>query len=335
LSVIAITGGGSAGHIMPALALVPKLKPYFDNIIYIGNTSPENKLVPPSGIPFYSVSSVKLNRNKFFSNLKIPKILLRGIAESKDILKSECVTIVFSKGGYVSLPVCIASILLKIPLIVHESDYSLGLANRLTAPFAKLVLTSFAETRGGIYLGNPVRDEILTANPLNIRNMYSLDNKPIVLIIGGSSGSTAINNAVYPILKQLTSKFNVFHITGKTSHLIEMRGYFKFEYVNNICDLYAASDIVITRGGANALSECAALGKKTLCIPLPAGPSRGDQLENARCYQKLGIIRILEQKDLTPYRLLKEIELTNSLSPPKAIVSNAASNIVKEILSII
>ncbi|MDR0696233.1 MAG: UDP-N-acetylglucosamine--N-acetylmuramyl-(pentapeptide) pyrophosphoryl-undecaprenol N-acetylglucosamine transferase [Christensenellaceae bacterium] len=335
MNVIAITGGGTAGHVIPNLALIPELKPCFDKIIYLGWKSPENRLISLANIPFFSVRAAKYERQKFFTNLKIPGSLVIGITKALIILKRENVTIVFSKGGYVSLPVCIAAGLLRIPIVIHESDFSLGLASKVMAPFAKLIITSFPETKGDIYIGNPVRQEILNGKAEVIKSKYNFDNKPIVLIIGGSSGSRDINNAVYPIVKQLTIKYNIIHITGNDYTKIIQNGYVGISYSDNISDIYAASDIIVTRGGANCLSECAALGKRTLCIPLPRGRSRGDQIENAMSYKKRGCVRVLEQKDLTPSKLLMEIDATYYSNQPHATDSNVAPTIVKEILNIL
>ncbi|MDR3185399.1 MAG: UDP-N-acetylglucosamine--N-acetylmuramyl-(pentapeptide) pyrophosphoryl-undecaprenol N-acetylglucosamine transferase [Christensenellaceae bacterium] len=332
---IALTGGGTAGHVIPNLAIVPELLKYFDKIIYIGSVDGiEKQLVSDYGVSFFSVNCIKFNRSNIISNIKIPYVLCRGIAQAKKILLKELISVVFSKGGYVSLPTCLAANSLKIPVIVHESDFSLGLANRITSLFAKQVLTSFSETKGGVYTGNPIRSEIFNGNAALIKTKYGFDNRPVVLIFGGSSGSLAINSAVYPIVMSLTKNYNIIHITGKQQVNITTHGYVQLSYAKNICDYYAAADAIVIRGGANSLCEAIALRKKILCIPLPKGrSSRGDQSENVNRYSET-FLRVLEQSKLTPTTLLSEIDLLFSMpdTNEKMQKTNTNAIIVGEII---
>ncbi len=336
---IVLTGGGTAGHIIPNLALVPELKKYFDDIHYIGGDGMERQLVKTAGLPFHSTEVIKLDRTHLLKNAKIPFVMIKAIRNATSILDTLKPDLVFSKGGYAALPTCYAARRLHIPVIVHESDMTLGLANRLTAKFAKLVLTSFSETPCGEYIGNPVRNEIFSGRKVRAIENYKLPlSKPIALFVGGSSGSSAINDAVYQALPLLTKTFFVVHIAGKNRNAqIKSDNYLQLEYAFDIFDLFAAADIVVTRGGANALAELAAIGKNTLVIPLPKGASRGDQVDNALSYQKRGLVTVLEQKDLSPQSLAENVKML--FDTPRAAVKSLSadvnSKIVKRMLDVI
>lgn len=329
---IVLTGGGTGGHIIPNLALVPELKKYFDDIHYIGGDGMERQLVKAAGLPFHRTEVIKLDRTHILKNVKIPFVMISAIRSAISILDTLKPDLVFSKGGYAALPTCYAARRLNIPVVVHESDMTLGLANKLTAKFAKLVLTSFAETQGGEYIGNPVRNEIFSGKKARAIQNYKLPvTKPITLIVGGSSGSSAINDAVYQALPLLTKTFFIVHIAGKSRDTnIKAENYLQLEYSYDIFDLFAAADIVVTRGGANSLAELAAIGKKTLVIPLPKGASRGDQVDNAVSYQKRGLVTVLEQQDLSPKSLAENIK--NLFDTPRAGIKSFSADVNAKIV---
>ncbi|MCL2631315.1 MAG: UDP-N-acetylglucosamine--N-acetylmuramyl-(pentapeptide) pyrophosphoryl-undecaprenol N-acetylglucosamine transferase [Firmicutes bacterium] len=334
MATIVLTGGGTGGHIMPNLALVPELKKHFDRIIYIGGSGMEKRLVPEHGLDFYETAVVKFDRKNLLKNIKIPFIMRNAVAKATEILKNESVCAVFSKGGYASLPACYSAKALKIPVIVHESDMSLGLANKITAKFAVKTLGSFPETKGAEFVGHPIRAEIFNGNAGVARRNYRIDKngKPNILIFGGSLGAQSINEVVYEAIPQLTKNYNVIHIAGKTLKPVGMRGYTQIEYAEDINNLYALADLLVIRGGAGSLAEASALGKKTLCIPLPkSSGSRGDQLQNAKSYEKRGFCNILLQENLTKDSLISEIEKLTKLPPQTGTKSGAVPLIVEEI----
>lgn len=329
---IVLTGGGTAGHVIPALSLVDELKKYFDRVVYIGRyEGVERTLAEKKGLEYYGTQTVKLDRNKPFSNIKIPSTLLKGKKECIKILKEIKPSVVFAKGGYVSLPTVLAAKSLSIPIVLHESDYTLGVANRVCLRYAKKLLTSFEEThKRGIVTGNPIRKEIFEGN-----NRISFESdKKVILFVGGSSGARAIDQCVKESLPKL-GDYYVIHIKGRDIECKESEEYLPLDYVENIWDYYKVADIVITRGGANALSELVALGKRIVVIPLPKGGSRGDQIKNAEYYRRKGRLTILEQDRLTPDTLIESIKVgLNGMEYPPSNQTNI-ERVVKEIIEVI
>ena len=290
---IIFTGGGTGGHIMPNLAIIDELKSKYE-IKYIGSKGGMEKDIVKDIVPFFEITTCKLKRSLNLSNLLIPFKLLKGYCEAKRILKAEKPNLVFSKGGYVSVPVVWACKCLKIPVVSHESDYSVGLANKLTSKHAAAVCTSFEDTakslKNGVYTGSPIRKEILHGKKENVLNNLELDSKkPTLLVIGGSLGSKTINEIVAKSDNEICKKFNVVHIAGKNNTVkSSQKNYNVIAYAKNIEDYYNLADIVITRGGSNVLFELLALKKPMLIIPLEKG-SRGDQVLNAKIFEKNGI----------------------------------------------
>lgn len=297
MKTIVLTGGGTAGHVMPSLALVPELQKYFDNVFYVGEKGGiEEKLAIEHGIVFYGTKAVKFKRGVLLENLKIPKLLAEGTKEAERILKKLSPDVVFAKGGYVSLPTAFACRKLKIPLVIHESDMSLGLANKVCLPFAKTILTAYEGVcKKGICVGNPIRDEIFSGIQ---KEFYFSEKKPIILVMGGSKGSLKINQMIRDYIDNL-SEYNIVHIVGDSPVEIKANNYRSLKYASDIQNYYASADLVITRAGANALSELTALGKRVLAIPLPKGASRGDQVQNAYYYKDKGFLEVLEEEDLS------------------------------------
>lgn len=337
MRTIILTGGGSAGHIMPNIALLEQLKKHFGRIVYVGSKEGIEKEIATSyGLSFYATDCIKLYRKNIFANTKIPFVLIKGVHQAKHIFKQVQPNVVFSKGGYVALPTCFAAFCKKVPLIVHESDYSLGVANKVSAKIASLTLTSFAETKGGEYVGNPIKSSITKGDKAVIIQRYKLDTKPIILIMGGSIGAEAINNVVYQALATITRNYNIIHLTGKSGDSsIKCVRYYPEEFIYDIEHYYAAADLVISRGGANSLVEVAANGKRNIVIPLPKGNSRGDQEQNALSWQKRGQLEILTQQNLTCESLISGIEVTLSRpAPPKVDNSAVIEKIISKILQV-
>ena len=316
---IVLTGGGTAGHVTPNIAMLPRLKERGYTISYIGSYDGiEKKLIEDLRIPFYGISSGKLRRYFDPKNFKDPFKVLKGYMEAKKLLKKLDPDIVFSKGGFVTVPVVVAAKHQKIPAVIHESDMTPGLANKLCIPSATKVCCNFPETVGhlpagkAILTGTPIRQELLRGDRIQALEFTGLSpDKPVIMIIGGSLGAAAVNDAVRKILPELLKDFQVIHLCGKgklDESLIGTPGYVQYEYIQKeLADLFALSDIVISRAGANAICEIAALKKPNLLIPLSAKASRGDQILNARSFERLGYSMVLEEEQLTDTVLYRAV----------------------------
>lgn len=328
---IVLTGGGTAGHVMPNLAIADDLREHFDGVYYMGERGGiEETLALSHGLLFYGTDAVKLKRGELLSNIELPFKLLKAVDQAVAVLKDIKPSIVFAKGGYASLPASLGARRLGIKVIIHESDMSLGLANRLCKPFAHKVLTAFEGTcKGEIVVGNPVRRKIFTGKDPKI---YFSEHKPIILVMGGSKGSRAINECIKTAIDKL-SEYNIIHIVGASPVEIHRDNYYSIRYSDEIQDLYYIADAVITRGGANALSEITALGKRALVIPLPKGASRGDQCENTAYYVKMGMVDCLDESEMNTDSLIRSIKTV--LEKPQKVVNNLHTNskIVQEILN--
>jgi len=328
MRTIVLTGGGTAGHIMPNIALIEELKKYYDRIIYIGGDGMEKRIAEKNNLQYFRTDVVKFTRDDFIKNFKIPFVLIKGIREAKALLSTLRPSVIFSKGGYVALPTCFAAYFKKIPIVVHESDFTLGVANKLVSRFAKSTLTSFSETKGGEYVGNPIRACITQGNKDIVVKRHKLAARQTILVMGGSLGSEALNKVIYQAVATLTKTYNVIHLAGKSlNDKIAYKNYHQLEFAEDIENYFAAADLVVSRAGANSLSEIAALGLRNIVIPLPKGNSRGDQLENAESYSKRGLVEILRQENLTCASLLSAIEVTMEKPKPKS--TDYADTIVK------
>ena len=317
---IVLTGGGTAGHVTPNIALIARLKEEGYKISYIGSyTGIEKTLIEEQGIPYYGISSGKLLRYFDLKNFTDPFRVLKGFGEARTLLKKLQPDIVFSKGGFVSVPVVVAAGRLKIPTIIHESDMTPGLANKLCIPSAVKVCCNFPETKShlpegkAVFTGTPIRQELLSGDPQKGRDFTGFTpDKPVILIIGGSLGAQAVNTAVRNILPQLLPEFQVVHLCGKgkkDESLTGLTGYVQYEYIEKeLADLFAMADIVISRAGANAICELQALKKPNLLIPLSANASRGDQILNARSFEKQGFSMVLEEEEITDQVLLDAVK---------------------------
>lgn len=310
---IVFTGGGTLGHVMPNLYLIEELKDE-NEVFYIGSNGIEKDKVKENNIKYYEISATKLFRGKFARNLSIPFKLISSINQAKKVLKEINPDLVVSKGGYVSLPVCIAARKLRIPIISHESDYSFGLANKIILKVSNVMCVNFE------HLTN-VRDNIVYTGPI-ISNSFKLTNiksdinfklnpnKPTILFIGGSSGSKKINDAVIGTLPRLLKIYNIIHIVGK-GNITKAQGenYNQMEICCNMPYVYSISDLVVGRAGAGVIFESAFMQKPMLLIPLQNKNSRGDQVQNANYFKSKGGARVLTEAELNPITLYKHIEL--------------------------
>ena len=316
---IVLTGGGTAGHVTPNIALFPALKEAGYEISYIGSyAGMEKQLIEEQNIPYYGISSGKLRRYKDLRNLTDPFRVIKGYAQSVSLLRKIKPDVVFSKGGFVSVPVVLAAKRLRIPAIIHESDMTPGLANKIAIPAACKVCCNFPETVDylpkdkAVLTGSPIRQELLSGDKEQAARLcgFTMD-KPVILVVGGSSGSKFINDAVRGLLDDLLANYQIIHLCGKGNidKLYNNRsGYVQFEYISKeMRDLFAMSDIVISRAGANAICELLALKKPNLLIPLSANASRGDQILNANSFKKHGYSAVLMEEDITPETLLAAV----------------------------
>ncbi len=316
---IILTGGGTAGHVTPNIALIPELEKRGYEIHYIGSrTGIEKELIANFDIPYYGISSGKLRRYFDVKNFTDPFRILKGYAEADKLMKKIRPDVVFSKGGFVTVPVVKAAKRRHVPCVLHESDISPGLANRLCISSAAAVCANFPETlehlpEGRAFLtGSPIRAELFSGNRLTGLDFCGFTaGKPVILVIGGSLGSVRVNEAVREVLPQLLERYQIIHLCGKDKideTLQGMEGYVQYEYIQKeLCDLLDAADIVISRAGANAICELLALHKPNILIPLSMEASRGDQILNAASFEKQGYSYVIREEELTSERLLEAV----------------------------
>lgn len=319
---IVLTGGGTAGHVTPNLALLPSLRERGYEIHYIGSYNGiERKLIEGAGVDYDGISSGKLRRYFDLKNFSDPFRVLKGCLEAMHLIKRYRPDVIFSKGGFVSVPVVLAAKHYKIPAIIHESDMTPGLANKICIPSAAKVCCNFPETltylpkEKAVLTGSPIRRELLEGDRLTGLNYSGLSsNQPVILVIGGSLGSVIVNNAVRKLLPQLLETYQIIHICGKGNldeSLIGQNGYVQYEYVDApLRHLFAAADLIISRAGANSICEILALRKPNILIPLSAAASRGDQILNARSFEKQGFSCVLEEEQMTDKTLFQAIQDT-------------------------
>lgn len=346
---IILTGGGTAGHVTPNLALIPSLQELGYEIHYIGSYQGiEKKLIENAGIPYHGISSGKLRRYFDLKNFSDPFRVLKGYGEALKLLKEYKPDVVFSKGGFVAVPVVLAAKHYKIPTIIHESDMTPGLANKICIPSAQKVCCNFPETlkylpqEKAVLTGSPIRKELLEGDRLSgLQYAHLSANRPVILVIGGSLGSVTVNNAMRKILPRLLSQYQVVHICGKGNldeGLIGTAGYVQYEYVDApLKHLFAAADVIVSRAGANSICEILALRKPNVLIPLSAAASRGDQILNARSFEKQGFSTVLEEESLTEDSLYQAITATdqNRSQFISSMEQSPLSNAVDTIISLI
>ena len=317
---IVLTGGGTAGHVTPNIALLPSLKDAGYEVFYIGSYNGiEKTLIEDLNIPYYGISSGKLRRYRSLKNLSDPFRVLHGLFQAKKLMKQIKPDVVFSKGGFVSVPVVLAAGSRKIPVVIHESDMTPGLANKIAMRKASKICCNFPETvkylpaDKAVLTGSPIRHELMTGSKIAALELCNFTtDKPIILVVGGSTGAVHVNEAIRKILPELLKDFQVCHLCGKgktDETLNNIKGYKQFEYISKeMRDLFAVSDIVISRAGANAICELLALKKPNLLIPLSANASRGDQILNANSFKEHGYSSVLTEEEMTPETLLAAIK---------------------------
>lgn len=346
---IVLTGGGTAGHVTPNIALLPRLKELGYDIHYIGSyEGMEKKLIEDCGIPYYGISSGKLRRYFDVKNFSDPFKVLKGYGQARKLLKKLKPDVVFSKGGFVSVPVVFAAKHCHIPAIIHESDITPGLANKLAIPNAYKVCCNFPETLKylpedkAVLTGSPIRSELLSGNRKHALDYCHLtDGKPTILVVGGSSGSQFINEVVRGILPELLKTYQVIHLCGKGNldkALHGTAGYAQFEYANQeLSDMFALADIVISRAGANSICELLALHKPNILIPLSANASRGDQILNARSFEQQGFSMVIEEENLSNVVLLNAVQelYKNRSQYISAMTESKQMNSVETVIQII
>lgn len=317
---IVLTGGGTAGHVTPNIALLPSLKEAGFEIAYIGSYEGiEKKLISDFEIPYIGISTGKFRRYLDPKNFSDPFRVIKGFAEARKFLKEFKPDVVFSKGGFVSVPVVRAAASLHIPCIIHESDMTPGLANKLCIPVATKICCNFPETlqllpeKKAVLTGSPIRSELAEGNKLSGLNLCGFSaNKPVLMVIGGSLGAANVNKLVRESLPLILKDFQIVHLCGKgklDNLFLNTDGYKQFEYVKDeLKDLFAMTDLVISRAGANAICELLSLKKPNILIPLPASSSRGDQILNAKSFESQGFSIVLNEDDLTPSLLTENIQ---------------------------
>ena len=317
---IVLTGGGTAGHVTPNIALIPKLQELGYELHYIGSYEGiEKELIKPLGLPYHGISSGKLRRYFSLQNFTDPFRVLKGFVEARGLIKKINPDIIFSKGGFVTVPVVVAAGARKVPVIIHESDMTPGLANKLAFPSAKKICCNFPETlkllpaNKGVLTGSPVRGELFEGDKNVALQLCNFEaHKPVLLVLGGSLGSVAINGAIRELLPEILENYQIIHLCGKNKldpFLTSMKGYAQFEYLQEeYKDVIALADLVISRAGANTICELLALHKPNLLIPLSLKASRGDQILNAKSFEKQGFSMVLEEEKLTKESLLNAIE---------------------------
>ena len=317
---IVLTGGGTAGHVTPNIALIPGLKELGYEISYIGSYNGiEKSLIEAEGIPYYGISTGKLRRYIDPKNLSDPFRVVKGIFEARKLMKKIRPDIVFSKGGFVAVPVVLAAKHCKVPVIIHESDMTPGLANKICIPYASKVCCNFPETLSSlpegkaVVTGTQIRKELREGNAERGYSFTGLSqDKPVILVMGGSLGSVNVNNHVREALPELLKQYQVVHLCGKGNldhSLDHTDGYRQYEYIKEeLPDLFAMADLIISRAGANAICEISTLAIPNLLIPLSANASRGDQILNARSFEKQGYSEVIEEENLTKDTLLSAVQ---------------------------
>lgn len=346
---IVLTGGGSAGHVTPNLAIMPTLKQLGYDIHYIGTDNGiEHALVDSvEGVTFHAIKSGKLRRYFSWDNFKDPFKVIYGAFQSAALIRKLKPNIVFSKGGFVSVPVVLGAWLNKVPVICHESDLTPGLANRICIRFCKKVAVTFPECKQyigekAVVTGTPMRDALLSGSREKGLALIGVKNdKPVLLMMGGSQGAQAINKTLREALPELTTWLNVIHLCGKgnlDSTLEKVPGYTQIEYLSEeLPDVLAATDLILSRAGSNAMCEFQALQKAMLLVPYPKGAGRGDQILNAQSFERQGICHILYQENLSKDSLINALHETYDARKEleKAMQAHPASQGRKAVIALI
>lgn len=345
---IVLTGGGTAGHVTPNIALLPSLKEAGYEIYYIGSYDGiEKRLMADFDVEYHGISTGKFRRYFDLKNFSDPFRVIKGCSEARKLLKQIKPDVIFSKGGFVSVPVVRAASSLKIPCVIHESDMSPGLANKLCVPMATKVCCNFPETVSkipadkAILTGSPIRVELSQGNKEAGYKLCGFDDsKPVIMVIGGSQGAQSVNVAIRESLDSLLKDYQIVHICGKDKMdnlRLSVPGYKQFEYLKTeLKDVFAIADVVISRAGANAICELLALNKPNILIPLSMG-SRGDQILNASSFEGQGFSKVIREEALDPISLLEGVnEVYNNRDKYiEAMRGSGQMNSIKTIMGLI
>ena len=343
---IILTGGGTAGHVTPNIALLPSLRKAEFEIMYIGSyDGMEKELIEREGIPYKGVSTGKFRRYFSWKNFSDPFRVIKGYFEAKKIIKEYNPDVVFSKGGFVAVPVVWAAAKRKVPVVIHESDMSPGLANRLCIKKAYKICANFPEalanlpTDKSVVTGSPIRQELLEGSRDEGLAFAGLTGeKPVLMVMGGSTGAKVINEALRAALPVLLESFEVIHLCGRGNadeRLEGARGYAQFEYVSEeMKDVYAAADVILSRAGANSICEIAALKKPSVLVPLSAAVSRGDQIQNAESFRKQGFSYVLQEEKMNPDAIIEAVKYVyeNRVDYVRSIEYGSLSDGVKSVM---
>ena len=347
MKTIVLTGGGTAGHVTPHLALIPKLKEAGYDIHYIGSAGIERGLMENQPLTFHTVQSGKLRRYFDWKNLTDPFRVVWGAIQSIRLIGKIKPDVCFSKGGFVAVPVVIGCWVHRVPVLAHESDLTPGLANRISARFAKKVAATFPECAEalapkGVLTGTPLRPELfLGEREKGLQLAGFQGSKPVLLMMGGSQGAQSLNKALREALPRILPHMDVLHLCGKGNMDESLKGtpgYFQTEFLSgSLPDALACADLVLSRAGANALCEFAALKKPMLLIPLPLSSSRGDQILNAKSYGGRGLANVLPQEDLTADTLVRALEKLANDAPKlrEALANEPAADGTEAVLRLI
>ncbi|NMD38400.1 MAG: undecaprenyldiphospho-muramoylpentapeptide beta-N-acetylglucosaminyltransferase [Christensenellaceae bacterium] len=337
--IILLTGGGTAGHVTPHLSLLPILKAEGYSIEYIGSkNSIESEIMHREGIHYKSIYCGKLRRYFSWENFKDIFRVLFGTIQAFFYIKKLKPNIVFSKGGFVAVPVVVAAKLNKIPIICHESDITPGLATQISSKFAQAIATTFPEcsTKLGAkcyYTGTPLRKELFKGDKETALKEYGLNGKkPILLVMGGSQGALAINECLHESLDELLKDFDILHLCGEgkvNENLLDKEAYIQIPYLHKtLPNVLQAADIIVSRAGSNSISEFHALKKPMLLIPLPLSASRGDQILNAKSFEQRGIAKLLFQEDMNKESFIAAIK--NLYEDRQTLISNMENDTAKD-----
>lgn len=350
---IIFTGGGSSGHVIPSLPLISGLKKKNVAVFYVGSKKGiERTLIKSLSIPYYMITAGKMHRYWTWKNLLTPFKLIAGIIQSFLIFRKIKPNIIFSKGGFVSLPVVIAAKFYGAPVVIHESDLTPGLANRLSFPFAKLICITFPETinyfknkNKVVLTGMPIRDALKQGDPEKGLKFcgFMPKKKPVLVIMGGGLGAAIINNSIRCLLERLLKKFYVIHICGKNKTVPAFDGvkdYRQFEYLHDeFANVLASADLVVSRAGATSIYELLALNKPHILLPLSKKASRGDQIDNASYFARLGLSKVIYFEEFSDEKLLETVfesyenldQLRYKLSQSKQL-NDATQTIIEKLI---
>ena len=318
MPAILFTGGGTAGHVTPNIALIEEAQQRGWRCLYVGSAKGiERELLADLRVPFHAIASGKLRRYFSWRNLIDPLFVVLGFLQSLGICLRERPDLVFSKGGFVSVPVVVAAWLLRIPVISHESDVSPGLANRLAHPFCRKICVTFDATATClppgklVVTGTPVRSSLLTGDAERGRRHLGFDGgKPVLLVVGGSLGASVLNRQARSVLPALLETFDLVHVTGAggVDEGLIQKGYVQREFIREeFGDVLAAASLVVSRAGANSLYELCVMRKPHLLVPLTLAASRGDQIDNAKVFEQDGFSRVLDEESLRDQNFLETL----------------------------